>query len=182
VATPTFKLRDLTRDATTGWVTASRDTAGLQTSYRYDGLGRAHRITPPSPSELATFVCYEGPSATTAYRASAAQACPVASTNGAITTWQHYEYDGLSRLVRERRLQPSSSVVKRFTLYDGPGNAYFTSEWVSNTTSESVTQDLATACVFSGGSLGGRARPSAAPGTFRMCYDPFGQPQQVVGP
>ena len=104
--------------------------------YLYDALGRVHRITPPVASELSTFVCYEGASATTAYRASSPQACPVAASNAAAATWQHYEYDGLARLVREKRLQPSSSVVKRFTLYDGPGNAYFTSEWVSDATSE----------------------------------------------
>jgi len=182
VSTPTFNLKDVTRDATTGWITSSRDASGLETSYSYDGLGRVHTITPPASYELPTFVCYEGSAATTAYRAATKQACPVASSNAAASTWQHFEYDGLSRLVREKRLQPASSVVKRFTLYDGPGNAFYQSEWVPDATSEAVTQDLATSCVFSGGNLNGRARPSAAPGTFRMCWDPFGRPQQVVGP
>ncbi|HWZ86884.1 MAG TPA: RHS repeat-associated core domain-containing protein, partial [Thermoanaerobaculia bacterium] len=161
--------------------TTSKDAAGLATSYTYDALGRVRRITPPAAAELSTFVCYEGPSATSAYRASAAQTCPVAASNPNAATWQHYEYDGLARLVRERRLQPGSAVVKRFTLFDGPGNAYFSSEWVPDATSETVTRDLATSCAFNGGNLTGRARPSAAPGTFRMCYDPFGRPQQIVG-
>lgn len=182
LGTSTFNFRDYTRDATTGWITASRETSGRQTSYQYDALGRVHKITPPSASELATFVCYEGTGATTAYRASAKQACPVASTNANITTWQHFEYDGLARLSREKRLQPTSTVVKRFTLYDGPGNAYFTSEWVPDATSQTITQDLSTTCAFSGGALTGRGRPSAAPGTYRLCYDPFGRPQQIVGP
>ena len=47
-STPTFFLRDLTRDATTGWITASRDAAGLPTSYAYDVLGRATQVTPPA--------------------------------------------------------------------------------------------------------------------------------------
>ena len=179
--TPTFKYRDLTRDATTGRVASSRDTAGLQTTYTYDSLGRARKITPPSAGELPTFVCYEGPTATTAYRASAKQACPVASSNPGIATWQHFEYDGLARLVRQKRLQPGNSVVKQFTLFDGAGNGIFTSEWVPDATAETLTRDLSTTCVFSGGVFGGRARPSSAPGTFRMCYDPFGRPQQVVG-
>ena len=182
VGTATFRFRDQTRDATTGWITASKDAAGLQTSYTYDALGRVRRITPPPAAELSTFVCYEGPNATTAYRAPARQACPVAASNANAATWQHYEYDGLARLVREKRLQPGSAVVKRFTLFDGPGNAYFASEWVADGTSESVTRDLATTCAFSGGALTGRARPSGAPGTYRLCYDPFGRPQQVVGP
>ena len=46
--------------------------------------------------------------------------------------------------------------------------------------SESVTADLATACVFSGGNFA-TSRPSSAPGTYRMCFDPFGRPQQIVG-
>jgi RHS repeat-associated protein len=180
--TPTFNFRDYTRDASTGWITASRDTSGRSTSYQYDALGRVHKITPPSASELPTFVCYEGPGATTAYRASARQACPVASSNASIATWQHFEYDGLARLSREKRLQPSAAVVKRFTLYDGPGNAYFTSEWVPDATSQTIVQDLSASCAFSGGTLTGRGRPSAAPGTYRLCYDPFGRPQQIVGP
>jgi RHS repeat-associated protein len=182
VSTPTFNFKDVTRDATTGWITASKDTAGLATSYLYDALGRVHAITPPAPYEHPTFVCYDGPLLTTAYRAASKQYCPVAPGSAAVSTWQHFEYDGLSRLVREKRLQPAASVVKRFTLYDGPGNAYFQSEWVADTTSEGVTLDLSTSCAFSGGDLGGRARPSAAPGTLRMCWDPFGRPQQVVGP
>src|SRR5262249_38644274 len=53
-------------------------------------------------------------------------------------------------------------------------------EWVPDATSESVSATLSTACVFSGGNYG-TARPSSAPGTYRMCFDPFGRPQQVVG-
>ena len=104
VSTPTFNTEDVSRDATTGWITASRDTAGLSTAYTYDALGRVHTITPPSPAELATYVCYEGSLATTAYRAATKQACPVAPSNGALSTWQRFEYDGHSRLVREKRL------------------------------------------------------------------------------
>ncbi|MEX2385709.1 MAG: RHS repeat-associated core domain-containing protein [Thermoanaerobaculia bacterium] len=182
VGTTTFKFADNTRDSTTGWITSSRDTAGRQTSYTYDSLGRVNQITPPATGELKTWVCYESPNATTAYRAAAKQTCPVASSNAAIATWQHFNYDALGRLVREKRLQPSSSIVKRFTLFNGPGHAYFTSEWVTDATSEAITTDKATACVFSGGKFVGRARPSAAPGTYSMCWDPFGRPQQIIGP
>jgi len=180
VGTGTFNVRNDVRDATTGWITMSRDAAGLATTYLYDALGRVHRIAPPA--ELSTFVCYDGPNATAAYRAASTQACPVAASNAAVATWQRSEYDGLGRLVREKRLQPGSSVVKRFTLYDGAGNATFSSEWVPDATSESIAQDLATSCAFSGGPWSGRGRPSAAPGTYRQCFDPFGRPQQIVGP
>ena len=176
--TPPFFFKNLARDATTGWITGSTDSAGLTTTYRYDSLGRVVWIDPPA--DLSTFVCYESATSTSAYRASAQQTCPVAATNPALTTWSHYDYDGLGRLVRERRLQPAGAVSKRFTLYDALGSARFQSEWVADSTSESVSANLATACVFSGGNYG-TARPSSAPGTYRLCFDPFGRSQQVVG-
>jgi hypothetical protein len=71
-------------------------------------------------------------------------------------------------------------VSKRFTLYDGAGNPTFSSEWVADSTSESVSANLSTGCVFTDGTYG-TARPSAAPGTYSMCWDPFGRPQQIVG-
>jgi RHS repeat-associated protein len=181
VSAPTFRTRDLTRDGTTGWITSSRDASGRQTAYTYDSLGRVDRIDPPAPGELETRVCYEGPNATSAYRAAAALACPVSPVSAGVVTWEHYDYDGLGRTIRERRRRPSSNVAKRFTLFDGAGNETFSSEWVPDATSESVIQDLATACVFSDGTWHGRARPSSALGTYRLCFDPFGRPQQIVG-
>jgi RHS repeat-associated protein len=176
--TPPFFFKNVTRDAATGWITGSTDSAGLTTTYQYDSLGRVTLIDPPA--DLSTFVCYDSATATSAYRAAAKQTCPVAATNPSIATWAHYDYDGLGRLIREKRLQPVGALSKRFTLYDGAGNAKFNSEWVADATSETLSANLATACVFSGGNYG-TARPSSAPGTYRMCFDPFGRPQQVVG-
>lgn len=186
VSTPTFLTTDFTRDAATGWITSSRDTAGISTAYRYDALGRPTLVdpagTPPAAgAELSTFVCYESPTATTAYRAAAAQACPVAPTNGAVSTWEHYDFDGLGRRIRERRLLPGAQVSKRFTLYDGPGRAWFESEWVADATAETFSRTLATACAFASNPAWPTARAAGAPGTLRLCHDPFGRPQQVVG-
>ncbi len=180
VGTPTFSTRSYARDTTTGWVSSSRDSAGLATSYLYDSLGRVTQITPPPAGELRTFVCYEGPNATTAYRASSAQACPVSPGNAGVKTWEHFDYDGLGRNAREKKLVPGAGVSKRFRLYDAAGNAHFLSEWVVDSTAENVTADLATACVFSDGNFATR-RPSSAPGTYSLCFDPFGRPQQIVG-
>jgi RHS repeat-associated protein len=176
--TPPFYFKNLARDATTGWITASTDSAGLTTVYKYDSLGRVVLIDPTD--DLSTFVCYESASATSAYRSALKQSCPVTATNPSLTTWSHYDYDGLGRLLREKRLQPAGAVSKRFTLYDALGNARFHSEWVPDSTGESVSANLATACAFSGGNYG-TARPSSTPGTYRMCFDPFGRPQQTVG-
>ena len=180
VATPTFATRSYARDGTTGWVTSSSDTSGRTTAFQYDALGRVSRIDPPIPTDLKTFVCYEGPNATTAYRASAPLACPVAPTSSAAKSWEHFDYDGLGRGMRQRRRLPGIQVSKRFTLFDGAGNEFFSSEWVSDTTAETVSATLGTACVYSNGSFA-TARPSGAPGSYRLCYDPFGRPQQTVG-
>jgi RHS repeat-associated protein len=180
VGTGTFPTRSYARDGTTGWVTTSSDTAGLATRYLYDALGRPTQVTPPGAGELKTFVCYEGPNATTAYRAAAAQACPVAPGNAQAKTWEHFDYDGLGRVARERKVVPGAGVSKRFQLFDAAGNGHFRSEWVADGTSEAVTADLPTACVFSGGNFATN-RPSSAPGTYQLCFDPFGRPQQVVG-
>ena len=178
VATSTFFVRNLARDAATGWVTSSTDTDGLATTYAYDLLGRVIQISPPA-AELKTWICYDGPNATTAYRAAAQQTCPVSPGNGFVSTWEHRDYDGFGRAIRVRRLLPATQVSKRFTLWDAAGHGYFESEWVADSTAEAVSANLATACVFGGGNVG-TARPSSAPGTYRMCFDPFGRPQQVV--
>ncbi len=176
---PTFNVRDFARDAATGWITASRDTAGLTTAYAYDSLGRVATVTPPAAAELKTRICYESSNATTAYRASAPQTCPVPATNASVATWQRYDYDGLGRLVREQHLQPTSSVSKRFTLYDGAGHDYFQSEWVSSATSETSSPTW--------------RRPALSPAETRPpgllerarhlspLLGPFGRPQQIVG-
>jgi RHS repeat-associated protein len=180
IGTPTFPTRSYARDGTTGWVTTSNDSAGLPTKYVYDSLGRVTQITPPAAGELRSFVCYESPTATTAYRAASAQACPVAPGNPSVRTWEHFDYDGLGRNAREKKLLPGAGVAKRFRLYDAAGNAHFLSEWVADAASEAVSASLATACVFSNGNFA-TARPSAAPGTYSLCFDPFGRPQQIVG-
>ena len=117
----------------------------------------SRRLRRLPPAELKTRVCYDSPTSTTAYRASAAQACPVASTNPNVAIWEHYDYDGLGRTVREQRLQPGAAVTKRFTLFDGAGHAYFQSEWVSNATGEAVNSDVSTTCLFAGGNCRDRA-------------------------
>ena len=180
VGTTTFATRSYARDATTGWVLSSSDSAGLTTRYAYDALGRVTQITPPAAGELKTWVCYEGPNATTAYGAATAQACPVAPSNASAKVWEHFDYDGLGRLAREKTLRPGAGVSKRFHLFDAAGNAVFRSEWVADAVGESITSDLATACVFAGGNFA-TSRPSSAPGTYSLCFDPFGRAQQIVG-
>jgi RHS repeat-associated protein len=160
--------RNLTRDAATGWITASSDTSGLSTPYVYDVLGRVTSITPPG--EVATSVSYPTTKET------------IATRNGGtgLITYQEYDYDGLGRLIRERRAMPGSQYAKRFSLFDPAGHQYFRSEWIGDTVSEGVSPDKVTSCAFSTGGFS-TLQPSSAPGTYSLCFDPFGRPQQVVG-
>lgn len=159
---------DVTRDSKTGWITSSRDTAGLQASYLYDSLGRPTRITPPG--ETATIVSYPTSVQTIATRDGGA----------GVSTYEEYDFDGLGRTVRERRLMPGSRYAKRFTKFDSAGHDYFRSEWVDDATLETVSGNLSASCSFSTGPFS-TFRPTSAPGAYRLCYDPFGRPQQVVG-
>src|SRR4030095_4182971 len=52
-----WKAIDRSRDGNTGLIFASRDTAGVQTGYVYDKLGRLTEINPPSP-EFGTQIEY----------------------------------------------------------------------------------------------------------------------------
>lgn len=159
---------DVTRDSQTGWITAMRDSAGQQTTYLYDALGRPTSITPPG--EVATVVTYDSTTQTTAQRNGGADS----------STWTRFQYDGSGRTIRELRLMPSGSYAKRFTRFDARGNAYFQSEWVPESTAETLTSSVAATCVFKEGNLATNV-PASAPGLYRACFDPFGRAQVLTG-
>jgi RHS repeat-associated protein len=179
---------DKTRDPTTGWITTSTDTAGIGTSYSYDSVGRLTQIAPTG--ETATFVCYPGTRETAAYRATSQLAsCPTIGNELTMLTWQHLDYDGLGRLVREERQVTgvgSTNLAKRYTKYDGQSHDYFSSEWLTCTSTpcqtgdESITAAVGTACTLNSGTYTAN-RPSAAKGTYQLCYDPLGRAGQIVG-
>src|SRR5206468_3653254 len=105
------------------WITASSDTAGLTTTYRYDSLGRITLITPPG-GEAPTVVDYPSTTRTTARR----------SGGTGLFTYQQYEYDGLGRPSRDiHQLPGSNHYAVRTHAYDGPGHRYFDSEWAACT-------------------------------------------------
>src|SRR5262249_5063401 len=146
-------LRNYSRDSATGWITTSYDTAGRATAYQYDSIGRVTLVTPPG-SEAGTSINYPSTVQTIAQR----------NAGPGLTTSDEYDFDNLGRPIRHRRLMPGGSYSKQFTLYDPAGNAYFNSEWVADSTSEALTTDLSTTCVFSSNASLGTSRPSAAPG------------------
>ncbi len=139
------------RDSVTGWITASYDTAGLATAFRYDSLGRVTRITPPG-AEAGTDVAYLDARTTTASRSGADDA-----------SWQQSVYDGLGRLIREVRQMPVGYAF-RTRDYDAAGHERFVSEWKS------------CASVSAGGNC---LTGTATLGTTLSQFDPFGRPQSV---
>jgi RHS repeat-associated protein len=160
---------DVERDDVTGLTTYSDDPANERTTYAYDSLLRVTQIDPPG-TEAATGIAYNSPNET------------VVTRNGGtgLSTNMRYTYDGLGRLIEERRLMPGSTYAYRHHKFDAAGHAYFDSEWTSST-SVTINANVGTACITSLTSDPTTSRPQSAPGTYRLCYDPFGRPQQVVG-
>jgi RHS repeat-associated protein len=141
---------NVTRDALTGWITFSYDTAALQTAFRYDSLGRTTLVTPPG-GEAATTISYSDPTHTTVSRTGADDA-----------SWRQFLYDGLGRLIREVRQMPSGYAFRAHT-YDAAGHESFVSEWKACT---SQTGD----CVTGTNSLG----------TSSTSFDPFDRAQTIT--
>lgn len=104
------------RHPTTGWVTASYDTAGVSTAMTYDGVGRVVSVSPSG--DAPTAIAYSSPVKTTVSRT---------GTDGN-STWRRNVYDALGRLVREIRQMPAAFSV-RVREYDAAGNTSFESEW-----------------------------------------------------
>jgi len=153
------------RDASSGLISSSSDTAGFSTSYIYDQLGRINQIVPQTQApttELPTYVCYDLSSATraTVYRAASAGSCPVTGATTGIQTWQQYLYDGLGRLIRELRLMPAGVYAFRTHDYDAAGHRKSDSEWQSCTSPS-----------------GDCASTTPASLTQYSNYDPFGRAQ-----
>ena len=150
-----------TRDTNTGLITASTDSSSHTTSYVYDGLGRLTSLTPSG--EEATAISYDSPTQTTVTRT---------GTGG--NTWERYQYDGLGRLIREKRqLGGTNAFSVRGHVYDAAGHEYYTSEWKPCTSdADCQSKTFTPAACPSGG--------SGAFGTTRCSYDPLGRPTKTI--
>jgi RHS repeat-associated protein len=114
-----WKAIDRDRDANTGLIIRTRDTAGVTTDYAYDDLGRIKTITPQG--EVATLVDYPTLQETKTSRGTL-------GTSGYIMA--DYRYDGLGKVVATGTLpaddtQGYSCKTSRF---DAEGRTIFESE------------------------------------------------------
>jgi RHS repeat-associated protein len=184
--TANWFLKRYDRDNTTGWVTQAYDTAGVGTGYLYDSLGRPTCLEPSiPPGTLATTDCMHPPAGAEAAISvnypTTTQTVATRDGGPGLVTSQEYDYDGLGRLIREVRRMPGLlQFAKRFYAYDPAGHQVFQSDWVASAASEILTFNSGASCAFSTGNFN-TARPAAAPGTYSLCFDPFGRAQQVVG-
>jgi YD repeat-containing protein len=136
-------------------VTKTIDTAGIETNYSYDNVGRITALTPTGAA--ATTYTYVNANAATN-----APAKVTVSTGSAqfpsVPMMHEYEYDALGRVSRERRLMPGSSWSVRKTTYDSLGRKHSVSEWEAETGAT-----YAHKTTFSG-------------------YDVFGRPGKITAP
>lgn len=119
----TFKILDLTIDSNTGFPSASRDTAGLETLYEFNSMGRLTASLPPS--EAWTQYSYTNASGTLPASVAVKQWPYGGAAAGTPLTDRRIYFDGLGRPIQVRTRMPSDgstvnwSVVK--TTYDPIG-------------------------------------------------------------
>jgi RHS repeat-associated protein len=153
-----YALRQ-SRDASSGLITSSFDTAGVETRYSYDLLGRVTQILFPTSGEATTTVTYDSATQTTVTR----------NGGSGLAPWERQIYDGFGRLVREIRQLPTpagsplpSPYAVRVRRYDPVGRKSFDSEWAGCSTQS------------------GCATTSIMFGTTYSNFDPLGRPQTIV--
>lgn len=115
----TFNSYDVTVD-TSGAITKSRDTAGSETTYAYDLLGRLTALHPPGSAW--TEYEYTLPTTSTGRPAVAVrQRAHDASPTAAALTEQRFYFDGLGRLIQRKSSMPSNKWATMQRTYDVMG-------------------------------------------------------------
>lgn len=147
-----FKVLDRTIDASTGLPSSSRDTAGVQTTYDYDKMGRL-TLENPAGDARTTYTYGRAISSIEHARVTVKR---LASGGSAVRTEEVYVYDGFGRLFHEQRKMPSGQWSFRRTQYFPTGWKQRVSQWHPNTQFTDWTQYLN--------------------------YDPFGRPQVIRPP
>lgn len=138
-----WKAIDLIRDANTGLIIESRDTAGIATQFVYDALGRLITITPlggERPTEIIYDHQVDGSGNVTLRRTVVRQglhadmgtntSCAPSSGDYLMTC---YEYDSLGRISRteHRPESTTASTPYQFKKYDTLDRVTFESKWLT---------------------------------------------------
>jgi hypothetical protein len=148
-----FLALDQTTDASSGLVSASRDSAGIQTAFEYDNLGRMTWSKPDVGQGGWTQFLYTPANPVGIARANVTvRRRDNGSKSAAILGVNIVTFDYWGRLYQEQRRLPDGSYNKRETLYDGAGNKASVSELTTG---------------------------AATSKTSYLNYDPFGRPATV---
>lgn len=142
----THLIADETFDTHTGLVKSRRDAAGVETKFEYDTSGRLTAVKPDV--EASTTYDYQ---LTSSPPALIARHCPTdlsTCESGSLTDSRYY-YDGLGRMIEERRKMPPSATQASvwsalWTTYDALGRAKTKSVPVTTASGSSGT-DVSTA-------------------------------------
>jgi RHS repeat-associated protein len=151
-----FKSLDRTIDASTGLASSSRDTAGLQTDYEYDTMGRLTWSMPPVGHGAWTEYVYQTATSTTPAKVIIRRRGNGSKTAGVILPTQLH-FDSLGRVWKEQTFLPGSVWGVRETQYNGAG-------WKSQVSEIYPLNGTPTAW------------------TKYLSYDPFGRPGTVRTP
>ena len=119
-----FLTFDVDLDAKTGLITASRDSAGFETTFSYDVLRRPLRVTPNAGAEL-VYTYFEA-SGTTGAQVHIDTEAAVGST---ILTSSQIHFDAFGRVVKERKKLPANQWSERVTEYNARGWRTEVTEW-----------------------------------------------------
>ena len=131
-----FLSLDQTIDPSMGLVSSSRDTAGINTSYLYDILGR-RTWSKPGQSGWTEYVYTPAsvnikPNVLVRQRDNGSQSAAILAVSQVV-------FDDFGRVFQELRTMPDGSTAKRQTAYDGAGNKSTVSEVMTGTPSNVTT-------------------------------------------
>jgi len=151
-----FYALDQTIDPSTGLVSSSRDSAGLQTAFEYDALGRVTWSKPAVGQGGWTEYVYTPANPVGTSRANViVRRRDNGSKSATILNVNIVSFDWFGRVFQEQRRLPGGTYNKRETLYDAAGNKASVSELTTG---------------------------AATSKTSYLNYDPFGRPGTIRPP
>ncbi|MGA8808641.1 MAG: hypothetical protein WB973_12260, partial [Thermoanaerobaculia bacterium] len=160
---PMFKSLDRTIDRDSALTASSRDTAGAETTFHYDALGRADLVTPPAPLP-ATYYSYRTAAQNGAsFLPAQIEVSTAASLNNAGVIRKQIQFDRFARPWRELQLTADDSWSIRVTHYSPSG----LKDWISEPQSVAIEPPVDFEPLHKT--------------TFQK-FDAFGRAQEVIAP
>jgi hypothetical protein len=116
--TEALRALDTDIDRNTGLTVASRDPAGLVTTYEYDNMGHVTKSIPPGAT-YTTYTYQKAAGDSSNFLPAKVTATTIDAEAGSVTS--EYDFDAIGRLHQEKRLMPDNTWSTQETNYD-PSN------------------------------------------------------------